>query len=122
MKVLLLANEAPEDFELRENAKEFDRYMGAWYAYGESLEKAGVFVQGAALEPPATATVLSIRDGVRRVEDGPYPDTKEQLGGFFIVEVADLEEAASWASKCPAATNGFVDARVVPVFDEETSA
>ncbi len=119
MKVLLLANESPADFELRDNKQRFDSYMGAWYAYGDSLEKAGIFLQGAALEPPSTATVVSVRNGIRKVEDGPYPDTKEQLGGFFVIEVANLDEAANWASKCPAAKSGFVDARVIPNFHEE---
>jgi len=121
MKVLLLANESPADFDLRENKQDYDRYMGGWYAYGESLEKAGVFLEGAALEPPSTATVVSVRNGVRNVEDGPYPDTKEQLGGFFILEVADLTEAAGWAAKCPAAKSGFVDARVIPNYHEENA-
>ncbi len=121
MKVLLLANESPADFDLRDNKKEYDSYMGGWYAYGESLEMAGVFLQGAALEQPSTATVVSVRNGVRNVEDGPYPDTKEQLGGFFILEVADLAAAADWAAKCPASASGFVDARVIPNYYEENA-
>ncbi|GJL91597.1 YciI family protein [Hyphococcus sp.] len=119
MKVLLLANESPADFDLRDKEQEYEGYMGQWYAFGGSLEKAGVFLQGAALAPPSTATVVSVRNGVRNVEDGPYPDTKEQLGGFFIIEVADLTKAADWAAKCPASKSGFVDARVIPNFHEE---
>lgn len=115
MKVLLLANEAPEDFALRENKEKFEGYMGAWYAFSEALTKAGVNESGAALEPPSTATVVSVRDGKRTVEDGPYPDTKEQLGGFMIIDVPDMESAATWAAQCPAAKNGFVDAR--PIMD-----
>ena len=121
MKIMLLANEAPGDFALRDNQKAFDGYMGGWYAFGESLEKEGVFVQGAALEPPSTATVVSVRNGTRKVEDGPFPDTKEQLGGFFIIDVESLADAANWAGKCPAAKSGFVDARVIPDYGQESA-
>jgi hypothetical protein len=113
MKIMLLASEAPEDFALRDNKEKFDSYMGEWYAYGESLEKAGIFLSGAALEAPSTATVVSVRNGVRKVEDGPFPDTKEQLGGFFILDVPDISAAAKWASKCPATKNGFTDVRAI---------
>ena len=117
MKVMILANEAPEDFALREDKKQFDGYMGEWYVFGEELGKAAGGYEGAALEGPETATVVSVRDGARHVEDGPYPDTKEQLGGFFMVDAPDLETAAAWAKKCPAAKNGFVDVRAVPYLD-----
>lgn len=113
MKVMLLANEAPEDFALRDNKEKFDGYMGEWYAFGDSLTREGIFLDGAALEPPSSATVVSVRDGVRMVEDGPFPDAKEQLGGFFIIEAPDADAAARWAAKCPAAKNGFVDVRPV---------
>ena len=118
MKMLLLANEAPEDFALREDKDNFDSYMGAWYAYSEEMKSAGVTLDGAALQPPATATVVSVRNGERRVEDGPYPDGKEQLGGFFLIEADDLDAGARWAAKCPAAKTGFVDVRVVPTHEE----
>lgn len=118
MKVMLLAYEAPEDFALRDNKAEFDSYMGAWYAFSEALSKDGIYDSGAALEAPAAATVVSVRNGVREVQDGPYPDTKEQLGGFMIVDVADVEEAAKWAAKCPAAKNGFVEARPVMIIEQ----
>lgn len=101
MKVMLLANEAPEDFALRQNKEKFEGYMGEWYVFSEELGKNFGETVGAALEGPETATVVSVRDGVRHVEDGPYPDTKEQLGGFFIIDAADMKEAAEWAKKMP---------------------
>jgi hypothetical protein len=118
MKIMLLAYEAPEDFALRDNKAEFESYMGAWYAFSEAAAKAGVKGDSAALEPPSTATVISVRDGVREIQDGPYPDTKEQLGGFMIMDIADLDEAAGWAAKCPASINGYVDVRPVPFFEQ----
>lgn len=118
MKYMLVANEAPEDFALRDDKEKFEPYMGQWYAYGDSLTKEGIFDSGAALEQPHTATVVSVRDGVRKVEDGPFPDTKEQLGGFFIIDAPDIDTAARWAAKCPAAKTGFVDVRPVPYLNE----
>ena len=113
MKILMLAHEAPEDFKLRDDTEKFDAYMGEWYAFSEGLKQNNTCLDSAALEPPATATVVSIRDGVRKVEDGPYPDVKEQLGGFFVIEAPDLEAATELASKCPAAKNGFVEVRPI---------
>jgi hypothetical protein len=118
MKLLLLAYEAPEDFALRDNKDKFESYMGEWYAYSEEMGKAGVTRDGAALEPPDTATVVSVRNGERLVEDGPYPDGKEQLGGFFLIEADDVKTGAEWAAKCPAAKTGFVDVRVIPNLED----
>lgn len=114
MKVMILAHEAPEDFAQRESKQTSGAYLGAWRAYGASLREAGAYLSGAALEAPSAATVVSVRNGVRKVEDGPFPDSKEQLVGFAVIEAADLAAAADWAAKCPAAKNGFVDVRVVP--------
>ncbi len=113
MKFMLLANEAPEDFALRDSLAKSNAYMGEWYAFGTALREQKVYDAGNALEPPATATVVSVRDGVRTVEDGPYPDAKEQLGGFCIIDAPDMAAAQEWAAKCPAAQNGFVEVRAV---------
>ena len=59
-----------------------------------------------------------MRGGVRKVEDGPFPDTKEQLGGFFVVDAPDMKTAVAWAAKCPAAKHGFVDVRVIPDYGQ----
>ncbi len=116
MKVLMLAYEAPEDFALRDEKSEaFDAYMGEWYKFSEGLKTKAPDMSSAALEQPSTATVISLRDGVRKVEDGPFPDTKEQLGGFFLIDAPGIDAAASWAADCPAAKTGFVDVR--PVLD-----
>jgi hypothetical protein len=117
MKVMLLAYEAPEDFALRENKAKYDDYMKGWMAFGQSMRAAGVYVDSAALHDPGSATVVAVRNGKRSVEDGPYSDTKEQLGGFCIIEVPDLKAATQWAVKCPAAKRGFVDVRPVPYLD-----
>jgi hypothetical protein len=86
----------------------------AWGAYTQALIEAGVMRGGNALKPSFTATTVRLRDGKRHVQDGPYADTKENLGGYYIIEVADLDEALTWAAKNPAASSGAVEVR--PVF------
>lgn len=78
--------------------------------YIQSLGDAGVFVATDWLQPTLTATTVSLRDG-RTVQDGPYADTKEQLGGFFIIDVPDLDAAIAWAERCPVARHGIVEVR-----------
>jgi hypothetical protein len=83
----------------------------AGMAYGEALRAAGIFVAGAGLESPQSATVVSVRKGQRQVHDGPYAETKEYLGGFVIVDVPDLDAALEWAARHPAAALGQVEVR-----------
>lgn len=118
MKAMILAFESPDDFARRTDKAQYETYMDGWRNFAESMSKAGVMKRGAALKGGETATVVSIRNGTRRVEDGPFCDTKEQLGGYFIVEVSSLEEAAKWAAKCPAARNGRVEVRAVPDYGQ----
>jgi hypothetical protein len=66
-----------------------------------------------ALRPVATATTVRVVDGKTQVLDGPYADTKEQLGGYFLIDVADLDAALSWAARCPGAGNGTVEVRSI---------
>ena len=87
--------------------------MAAFDAYGKALADAGVLVSADVLQPSAASTTLRTRDGVLQVQDGPYADTKEQLGGFFILDVPDLDAALDWAARCPAATDGVVEVRPV---------
>jgi hypothetical protein len=116
MKAMILAYEAPGDFARRTDKAQYKAYMDGWYAFGGSLERAGILKNSAALEAPETATVLTVENGKRTVEDGPFSDSKEQLGGFFVIEVGSMDEAVDWAKKCPAARNGRVDVHVVPEY------
>jgi hypothetical protein len=84
-----------------------------WGAYTRALVDAGILVGGEALHPPATATTLRLSDGRREVQDGPYAATKEQLGGFFVIDVPDLDTALEWAARNPAASSGAVEVRPV---------
>jgi hypothetical protein len=85
--------------------------LAAYQAYTQALKDAGVFVATDWLKPSHAATTLTLRDGGRRVQDGPYADTKEQLGGFYVVDVPGLDAALDWAARCPAAQYGSVEVR-----------
>jgi len=108
MKYAVLVYETEQDFLNRE------KHMPAYNAYAQALAEAEVAAGGAALHPSHTATTIRLQNGQRQVQDGPYADTKEQLGGFFIIDVPDLDTALDWASRCPAASLCAVEVR--PLF------
>ncbi len=110
MQFALLIYESPEAFAARKN-DDNDPYLGAWRAYHKALVEAGIFVAGDPLQLPETGTTVQLKDGERRVQDGPYADTKEQLGGFTILELPSLDAALDWAARCPAASAGAVEVR-----------
>jgi hypothetical protein len=87
--------------------------MGAYKAYSEALVKAGVMVGGERLKPTSAATTVRVVSGKTEVLNGPYADTKEQLGGYYLVDVPDLDAALSWAARCPGASHGTVEVRPV---------
>jgi len=95
---------------------EKERWLGAYMAYVEAMSKAGVLKTSTGLQPSATATTVRTVNGKTQVLDGPYADTKEQLGGFHIIEVDDLDAALSWAARCPTALHGIVEVR--PLMDK----
>ena len=110
MQFALLVYESPETFAARNN-DDPDPYRGAWRAYYKALVEAGVYVAGDPLEVPETATTVRVTDGKRRVQDGPVAETKEQLGGFMILELPSLDAALDWAARCPAASAGAIEVR-----------
>ena len=85
--------------------------MAAFHAYAEALDEAGVLISAEVLQPSASSTTVRLRNGAVQVQDGPYADTKEQLGGTFVLEVPDLDAALAWAEKCPAVHWGAVEIR-----------
>ena len=112
MQYVLMIYESAEAFDAR-TGEDQEAYRGAWRAYADALRHAGVMAGGKGLELPSTGTTVRIRDGERTVQDGPYADTKEQLGGFFIIDVPDLDAALDWAARCPAVSDGSVEIRPV---------
>ena len=113
MKYTMLIYETEADFNARTNDEQA-RYWGAWKAYHQALVQAGVIAGGHALQPPVTGTTVRLTGGKPDVQDGPYADTKEQLGGFIDLELPSLDAALEWAARCPAAAYGAVEIR--PIF------
>jgi len=87
--------------------------VGAYNAYTEALNAAGVRLGSDRLRPIATATSVRIVNGETKVLDGPYAESKEQLGGFYMIDVPDLDTALSWAARCPGAQYGTIEVRPV---------
>ena len=87
--------------------------MGAYFAFTEALAKSGKLKSGDELQPVATAKTISVSGGKQHVVDGPFADTKESLGGYYLLEAESIEEALSWAAKCPGARYGRIEVRPV---------
>jgi hypothetical protein len=92
-------------------AEALPQMKAAYEAYTQALIDAGVFVATDWLQPSLTATTLSLASGARRVQDGPYASTKEQLGGLYVINVDSLDAALQWAERCPAARYGSIEVR-----------
>jgi hypothetical protein len=119
MKYIVLVYETPADFESRRQGTR-SPYVGAWRAYYEALVEAGVYVGGAPLKDAATATTVRRKDGKRYVQDGPFAEAKEQLGGFLILELPSIDAALDWAARCPAAATGALEVRPMDVDIHDT--
>jgi hypothetical protein len=102
--------------------EERNAIMGEYFAYTEELRNAGALVAGEALQPTATAKSVRVREGEELVTDGPFAETKEQFGGFYLVEVDSAEEALRWAAKIPSSRFGTIEVRPTVVFDREEAA
>jgi hypothetical protein len=111
MQYAILVYETEHGFAARTDAADSPAYWGSYQAYGAALTQAGVMAGGAALQAAHAATTIRLRNGERLVQDGPYADTKEQLGGFYLIEAADLDAALDWAARCPAAATGAIEVR-----------
>ena len=103
-----LAIEGDEEREM------LDRYR----AFGAEAAAAGVLVTGDALVPVEEARTVRVRSGETLATDGPFAETKEQLGGYYLLDVPDMETAIRWASKIPDAANGSIEVRALKVFDD----
>jgi hypothetical protein len=94
---------------------EQEHWLGAYRAYMEAMTKTGVLKGSNGLKPTSAATTVRVANGKTQVLDGPYADSKEQLGGFHIIDVAHLDAAISWAARSPTALHGIVEVR--PLWD-----
>ena len=113
MQYMITFSEPMSEFAKRDDPAHAPAYWGAWQAYVGAMNAAGIVVSGNGLQPPETATIVTIRDGNRHVQDGPFADTKEAIGGYFIVDVPDLDQAIEWAARSPASAVGHTEVRPV---------
>jgi hypothetical protein len=114
MKYLLLMYGAERAWDTM--AKEqLDQIYAAHRAYGDEMQKAGVIRGGAELKPTSTATTVRFTSGRRSTMDGPFAETKEQLGGYYLIEVENVDEAIKWAEKMPGMRDGAVEIRPLGV-------
>ena len=93
--------------------EELQATMSAYFAYTNALQEAGVYVAGEPLEDTQSSTTVRVLDGKTQTVDGPFAETKEQLGGFYIIDVGNADEALKWAARCPGASRGSVEVRPV---------
>ncbi len=91
----------------------FDEMMAGYGAFTQEVQQNGAFQGGAPLQPIATATTVRVRNGRNVVSDGPFAETKEQLGGFYLLECKDLDEAVAYAAKIPGALRGSIEVRPI---------
>ncbi len=116
MQYMLLIYAEEGGFEnLSQEAR--DASMQEWFTYTQQMTEAGVKVAGDALLATSAATSVRVRDGKDLVTDGPFAETKEALGGYYLMEVPSVDEAIAWAKRCPGAAYGTIELRPVMVFD-----
>ncbi len=118
MQYMLLIYDDPQNWATMAE-EERNEVMGEYFTYTEGLRNAGAFVAGEALQPTETAKSVRLRDGEELVTDGPFAETKEVFGGFYLVDVESEEEALDWAAKIPSARFGTIEVRPTVVFDRE---
>ena len=111
MQYTLLFGLTPGEFETRSDPEKQKTFYGAFIPYMKAIREAGIFVTGAGLQPPSSATTVRLKEGKRQVQDGPFADTKEQIGGFVVIDVPDLDTALSWAARYPCEEGGLVEVR-----------
>jgi hypothetical protein len=113
MEYMLIFKETDADIAQGQDPATAPAYWAAWNAYIGAMYGAGIVVSGNGLQPPHTATHVRVRNGQRQVQDGPFPDTREHLGGYFIVKVPSLDVALEWAARAPNTATGTTEVRPV---------
>lgn len=116
--LLIYENEA-ESYPDGEASPAWQDILQAHYAFGGELAQAGAMQGGAGLKPTAAATTVRVTPQGRTVHDGPFAETREQLGGFYLIEAVDLDAALDWAKKLPIARNGAIEVRPVLAMPDE---
>jgi hypothetical protein len=115
--LIIVGTEGDEQDQM--SPEQMQEVMGAWNDYGQALVEANAFIAGEGLQPSPTATtVLHTESGDRIVSDGPFAETKEQVGGFYLIEAPNLDDALEWAKKVPVSPGNSVEVRPVMDFSE----
>lgn len=112
--MLLIYGEEPT---AQPSQEELDAVLAEWWAYDTAVKESGVHIAGDALQPSQTATTVRMKGEERVVTDGPFAETREVLGGYYVIDVPDLDAALDWAAKCPGAKYGSMEVRPVMEFD-----
>jgi hypothetical protein len=116
MRYLLLIYTQEQD-EVEATSAEQEAVMEAYFAFSRQVREAGLMLSGEALQPTSTATTVRVRQGKTLTADGPFAETKEQLGGYYMLECPNLDEAIEWAAKIPGASRGSVEIRPLVEFE-----
>jgi hypothetical protein len=114
--ILIYDEDTADPSAATQDADAWQRTMGEYNAYTKMLQDRGAFKGGEALEPVTTATTVRVRNGETLMTDGPFAETKEGLGGFYLIEAADLDEAIELAAACPGARYGSIEVRPVVTY------
>ena len=121
MKYLCLIYENEKNWESMPPS-DSEAIMNQYFAFTDDIQKSGKYIAGEALQPTATATTVRVRNGKVSTTDGPFAETKEQLGGFYLIEAKDLNDAIQVASRIPSARLGSIEVRPVVDFSKEAAA
>ena len=117
MKYLLLIY-TDEKADASATPEEQQAVMGEYNAYTDAMQKAGLRAAGEALHPTSAATTVRVRNGKKVTTHGPFAETKEQLGGYYLIDAKNLDEAIEWAAKCPGARVGSIEVRPIMDFSQ----
>jgi len=117
MKYLCLIYENEATWETMPKA-DAEKIVGEYYAFGDGIKQSGHYVGGNALQPTHTATTVRVRNGKLSTTDGPFAETKEQLGGYYLIDAKDLNDAIQVASRIPGARMGSVEVRPIMVYSQ----
>ncbi len=113
MVYMLMFFESTAEVGRRDDPAQAPAYWGAWEAYIGAIRASGCMKSGNGLQPPRTATTVRVAGGKRQVQDGPFADTREHLGGYFVIDVPSLDTALEWAARAPSASAGHTEVRPV---------
>jgi hypothetical protein len=117
MRYLCLIYEDEKWWE-KASKTDIENGLAEYHAFSDSIKKSGAYIGGEALQPTATATSVRVRNGKVSTTDGPYVETKEQLGGYYLIKAKDLNDAVQVASRIPGAKNGTIEVRPIMEFDQ----